>query len=228
MVLLIKIIKYKEDVMRFLKSFLSLVLVVTMGINMFNTQVYASEEVGETEYITMEDGTRVKLETFETKIIITYLETGEVERIIQEDLYNVTHYDTEGIEHKVTGDDTGNVYYDGKLMIESSKEKMLRASSPWGSNWIYLTTAYTEQGVYDATAGLAVAVLSFVPGLGIVTGIASIVMAFASLTRPMAYYKIVQYYSKDMTQVRERVYVYSDSARKNCKGYKDSGIRRIF
>lgn len=226
--------------MKFIKSFLALLLITVIGFNTCTIQVMASDSISkvETKYVTI-NGDKIKLECYENETIVTTLKTGAVERIVPQDKYHVKYYDSTGDVHSITGDKSGNIYYDGKLyrkttqnQIEVSEKSTLMSrkasTSPWGSGWKYLTSTKTEQAIYDTTAGIVITLLGFIPGLGYISGIAGITAGFISLTRPNAYYKIDQYVSTDNRKVRERVFVYSESNYTGYQGYHDTAPRNIF
>lgn len=115
-------------------------------------------------------------------------------------------------------DSLGNVYLNGELVKSSENPTAYTVVEPVrggtafrsASQWIYLDTNYTNSYVQGNLQNVIVGLVSTVPMIGQVVGLASIIQAVLDAGSPMLYIKTVRYYKSGYQFYRYDRYFYSD------------------
>lgn len=87
--------------------------------------------------------------------------------------------------------------------------------SPSISNWIYLDTLYYDTKTQGDIQSLVIGMLSFLPYVGPVFAIASMISVFQSLGHPTMYVKTLRYYASGYRFYKYDSYFYSNPERTN-------------
>lgn len=137
-----------------------------------------------------------------------------------------TTKNSNGEQHTLTKDDSGNIYQDGKLVQSlqteidldtknKSNEALQNASLARSGTYHYLQTTYSSTKIDGDLQSIALGIFSFVPYVGWIGTIASLVETFKNMGKPVMYTKTDEYYIDGYSRYKYVTYYYSDSGRTN-------------
>ena len=201
-----------------------LLSVATLGSSALSISVHADDiEAVPIERYVASGNISVEMKS-ENSVVISDANTLENIEIEFIDNHNAIIKDIDGLRKKVYMDGMGNVYINGKLEFTQAdtpikyvveKERSKRSlPDPNRKDWKYLDTMYYDTKTQGDARALALGLLSFVPFIGPVFGIATIIDTVRNMGSPNMYVTVKRYYLDGYQFYKYVSSFYADSARK--------------
>lgn len=198
-----------------MKKIVSILLLIIIA-SVTTPAIASAATTATTDSVTLFDGKYYNIKQEENKILIFDKETNEsaTMEIKSDDAALLTLSDGKVV--KYTKDSEGNIYEDNQLVksapsvVVESKDLAIQARA---GQYHYFQTTYSDTSTDATIQSIALGIFSFVPYVGWIGTIASVVEAFKSLGKTTMYTKTDHYYIDGYSRYKYVTYYYSDAKR---------------
>ena len=142
--------------------------------------------------------------------------TGEEIRMVLHDDNNATLITSSGEEKVITRDTKGNVYLDNELAVESPltiDETRNGSIALRGGKYHYFQTTYYDTKTQGDLQSLALALFGFMPYVGTLVSIISIIQSARNIGAETLYVKVDHYYIDGYSMYKYENYFYTNKER---------------
>lgn len=214
---------------------MGLVVGLTFGLGLIVTPTVSAQESKSNKWASIEI---VQIDNKTLEVIDAELGTTDTVKYVDERTAQIIEDD--GTIQTVTFNEAGNAYVNNILVSKVSNEGNPRlgvrpssSSSPsplaphlsrpivsgisqiqpmgYDGPWLYAGRTYTSRNIQGATAAMAITVAGFVPGFGLIAGIADIIYYAMSVGRTDIYYAITTYVDTSYVWMKQNCATYLDS-----------------